>query len=248
MTYDPTITAARRAAKQIARETGAPYQSSLDAVAQRAGRSDWDAYLASPAALPDGEDLYVNGEEHRHNQKAVFLTGVGTLPALSTLPLIVTQGHDTTPWGLLQIMGLALGFWMCATLGALMFFDMLAVHPDAPEVGGERHPLAQHVDGPSEIRSRDVHGHAHRGLAHPQCGTGELSARRHGGRHCDRRRRHLADDEDASRPADRGARCDERHYRRRFRDDGDDAALIIRSDGVPTSTIRPRTLKMTAAS
>lgn len=135
MTYDPTISAARRAAKQIARETGAPYQSSLDAVAQRAGRSDWDAYLASPAALPDGEDLYVNGEEHRHNQKAVFLTGVGTLPALSTLPFIVTQGHDTTPWGLLQIMGLALGFWMCATLGALMFFDMLAVHPDAPEVG-----------------------------------------------------------------------------------------------------------------
>lgn len=135
MTYDPTISAARRAAKQIARDTGSSYQSSLDAVARRAGRPDWDAYLASPAELPTEGDFYINGEEHRHNQKAVFMTGAATLPGMSTLPFIVTQGRETTLWGLLQIMGFALGFWMCATLGALMFFDMLAVHPDAPEVG-----------------------------------------------------------------------------------------------------------------
>jgi len=135
MSYDPTIAAARRAAKQLARDTGSPYQASLDVVARRAGRSDWDAYLASPVAVPEGEDLYVNGEEHRHNQKAIFITGVATLPGMMTLPFLMTQGHETTPWGLLQLMGFVLGFWMCATLGALMFFDMLAVHPDAPEVG-----------------------------------------------------------------------------------------------------------------
>lgn len=55
MSYNPDIAAARRAAKQFSREQGIPHQTMLDILARRAGRADWDAFLANPCSIPPAE-------------------------------------------------------------------------------------------------------------------------------------------------------------------------------------------------
>jgi hypothetical protein len=56
MSYNPDIAAARRAAKQHSRERGIPHQTMLDILARRAGRADWDAFLADPCPIPPERD------------------------------------------------------------------------------------------------------------------------------------------------------------------------------------------------
>ena len=137
MNYKPMITAARRAAKQLARETGAPYQATLDTVAQQAGRADWNEYLSSPVPLPaeDGDDLYANGPEHQGNMRNILITGVATLPAVLAIPFNITSPYERTGWQMAQIIGFTSGMWMMATMMGIMFFQMMAVHPDVPEIG-----------------------------------------------------------------------------------------------------------------
>jgi hypothetical protein len=159
MSYNPVISAARRAAKQIARETGSSYQASLDTVARQAGRSDWDAYLASPAEVPvtagdasgvvqaarADDDLYTNGPEHAHNINSIMLTGAATTPSLLAMgyalkpgvPLISSSFEINT--SLASPLLMAVAFWGFATMMAVMFFNMMAVHPDVPEVGRDGH-------------------------------------------------------------------------------------------------------------
>jgi hypothetical protein len=155
MSYNPVIASARRAAKQISRETGTPYQSSLDAVARQAGRDDWDAYLASPVQVPDmsgqsgakqdglhqSKGLYIEGAEHAHNMNSLLLTGAATTPSLLALGLMLSPSQSlissdlqlNTTMAMPIILGIAL--WAFATMMALTLFNMMAVHPDVPEIG-----------------------------------------------------------------------------------------------------------------
>lgn len=136
MSYNPTIASARRAAKQIARDTGAPYQATLDAVAQQAGRADWNEYLSSPAPVPSEEDrgFYVDGPEHEHNVRSVWLTALATTPAILTIPFILGRDQMTI-WGNLEIIALIASMWMFGAGMMSMFMSMMAVHPDVPEIG-----------------------------------------------------------------------------------------------------------------
>lgn len=149
MSYNPTISAARRAAKQIARETGAPYQASLDTVARKAGKSDWNDYLAEPREIPvdDGDDLYINGPEHRDNMKNMWIAGLAVLPSFMVLPVATMNGDDIAlaiqerqwfghvMWTALQATAVGMAVLLAALMMGTMFFDMLAVHPDVVEIG-----------------------------------------------------------------------------------------------------------------
>ena len=137
MSYNPIIAAARRAAKHLARETGTPYHASLDTVAQQAGRADWTEYLSSPTPLPagTGNGLYADGTEHRDNMRNMLITGVATLPAIMAVPFSITLQHPRSVWQIAEIAGFTSGLWMIAVMLSIMFFEMLAVHPDVAEIG-----------------------------------------------------------------------------------------------------------------
>jgi len=143
MSYNPVIASARRAAKQHARDTGSPYQASLDLVARRAGLEDWDAYLANPAEIPvsDGRDLYVDGPEHAHNMRSIMIATIGTMPALLALPFAISRGRPVigpdlhVSWQTVQNLGLSAMLWLLGGMMAVMFFGALAVHPDVPDPG-----------------------------------------------------------------------------------------------------------------
>ena len=139
MSYNPTIASARRAAKQIARDTGAPYQASLDVVAQQAGRTDWNEYLASPAPLPNEEDkgMYIDGPEHGRNIKGIWITGLSTIPAALTLPFILRPSYPVSIGLTLEITALVLAMWLFGMGMTTMLSNMMAVHPQVPEVGRE---------------------------------------------------------------------------------------------------------------
>lgn len=51
MTKQRLISDARRRARALSIETGRPYQSHLDDVANLAGRTDWKAFLSDPAPV-----------------------------------------------------------------------------------------------------------------------------------------------------------------------------------------------------
>lgn len=51
MSNEPLIVAARRRARMLSRQTGASYQTQLDAVAREAGRANWNEFLKDPVAL-----------------------------------------------------------------------------------------------------------------------------------------------------------------------------------------------------
>jgi len=135
MAYNPIIAAARRAAKQLSRETGEPYQATLDAVARQAGRKNWDDYLGAPVAIaagttsPDG--MYFDGTEHRSNTRNFWMTGLGTMPALLVLP----HAFGRDPMQSVHLVGTMAAFWLVGLMIASMFFDMLALHPQIPDEG-----------------------------------------------------------------------------------------------------------------
>lgn len=52
-THEKLITAAKRAAKKLARETGTPHQKALDAIAVQAGRPTWSAFLDDPVPVDE---------------------------------------------------------------------------------------------------------------------------------------------------------------------------------------------------